>query len=184
MTTVRTSLAIIASVSAIGVVGCAGSLSSGSNARAPSAAQYAAIADDACAGVPVKERELGLLAYRDTMVSVAPLREDSFVGKIKVVKTEGAVIGLRATPGISAPWLERVNSCHVALVGSGRLAGNDTMSDPFVLPGTTVSAVEIYAGYALSVRGANRDSAMEISQRANALLSTPAHPPTASLGSH
>ena len=185
MTTSRTLLTVvlIGGSSAVAAIGCAGSFASGSNGPTPSTAQYAAIADDACAGVPAKEREMGLLAYRDAITSVAPLSEDRLVGKIKVRDTKGAVIGLRATPGISVPWLERVNGCHVALVGSGRLAGNDPASDPFLIPGTTVSAAEVYAGYAVSVRGSNKDSAQEISRRTSALLSPPAHPPTASLGS-
>jgi hypothetical protein len=183
MKTSRTWLAVIAFGGActIGTSGCAGSLASGSNGTMPTPAQYAAIADDACAGVPARERELGLLAYRDAITTVAPLNEVSFVGKAKVSNTKGAIIGLRAAPGISVPWLERVNNCHVALVGSGRLAGNDAASDPFVIPGTTLSAAEVYAGYALSVRGSNNDSAQEISRRSSALLSGPTHPPTASL---
>jgi hypothetical protein len=63
---------------------------------------------------------MGLLAYRDGIVNIAPLQEDTFAGKIKATRTEGAVIALRAMTGISVPWLERVNLCHAALVGSGR----------------------------------------------------------------
>ncbi|MGO9287951.1 MAG: LexA family protein, partial [Polyangia bacterium] len=72
---------------------CAGTIATGTT---PSAAQYAAIADDACVGVPAKEREMGLLAYRDGIVNVTPLQEDTFAGKIKATRTEGAVIALRA----------------------------------------------------------------------------------------
>jgi hypothetical protein len=181
MTAIKGLLAVVAigGGSAIGAGGCAGTLAS--QPKIPSAAQYAAIADDVCAGVPAKERDLGLLAYREAIVSVAPLNEDSFVGKIKVSNTEGTVIGLRALPGISIPWLERVNSCHVALVGSGRINGSETVADPFAIPGSMVSAAEIYAGYVVFVRGMNHDAAMEISRQANALLLPTNHPPTASL---
>jgi hypothetical protein len=185
MTTSRTLLTVvlIGGSSAVAAIGCAGSFTSGSNGNIPSAAQYAAIADDACAGVPAKERELGLLAYRDAITSVAPLDEDRFVGKIKVRDTKGAIIGLRATPGISVPWLERVNGCHIAMAGSGRLAGNDAAMDPFILTGTTVVATEVYAGYVLSVKGASVDSVQEILQRSYALVATPGGTKTASLDS-
>lgn len=149
----------------------------------PSAAQYAAVADDICAGVPARERELGLLAFRDNIVSVAPLNEFHFAGKAKYLRTEGAVIKLRATPGISVPWLERVNGCHIAMAGSGRLAGNDAAMDPFILTGTTVVATEVYAGYVLSVKGASVDSVQEILQRSYALVATPGGTKTASLDS-
>jgi hypothetical protein len=180
-TKVRTLLSVVAigGVSIIGV-GARAAETSGT----PTDAQYAAIADDTCAGVPAKERAMGLLAYRDAVVSVAPLRADYFVGKIKTSRTEGAVIGLRATPGITKPWLERVNSCHVALVGLGRMVGNDAASDPFAIAGTSVVAVETYAGYVLFVKGPNADAAQEITKRSVALLSMPASPTTASLESY
>jgi hypothetical protein len=139
-------------------------------------------ASDICAGVPAKARALGLLAYRENIVSVAPLNEFRYAGKAKYLRTEGVVIKLRATPEISVPWLERVNSCHVAMSGSERLAGNDSAMDPFILPGTTVVAAEVYAGFVLSVRGANHDAVQEILQRSYALISTPGGVKTASLG--
>ena len=146
-----------------------------------SASQYAAIADDICTGVPARERELGLLAFRDNIVSVTPLNEFHYAGKAKYLRTEGAVIKLRATPGISVPWLERVNGCHIAMAGSGRLAGNDAATDPFSLTGTTVAATEVYAGYVLSVRGSSAESVQEILRRWYALRPTPASPATAML---
>jgi hypothetical protein len=147
------------------------------------AAQYAALADDICTGVPSREREMGLLAFRDNIVSVTPLNEFHYAGKAKYLRTEGAVIKLRATPGLSVPWLERVNGCHVALAGSGRLAENDAAMDPFILTGTTVAATEVYAGYVLSVKGASVESVHEILQRSYALVSTPGGTKTASLES-
>ena len=155
---------------------------SGTNGK-PSAAHYAAVADDICTGVPARERELGLLAFRDNIVSVAPLNEFHYAGKAKYLRTEGAVIKLRATPGVSVPWLERVNGCHIAMAGSGRLAGNDVAMDPFTLTGTTVAATEVYAGYVLSVRGASVASVQEILQRSYALISAPGGTKTASLES-
>jgi hypothetical protein len=146
-----------------------------------SAAHYAGIADDLCVGVPAKERELGLLAYRENMVSVTPLNEYRFFGKAKYLQTEGVAIKLRATPGISVPWLERVNGCHVALVASGRLPGTVGPADPFVLPGTTVGASEVYAGFVLSVRGPSYDAVREILQRSYALITSPGGVKTAAL---
>jgi len=146
-----------------------------------SAVQYAAVADDICTGVPARERELGLLAFRDNIVSVAPLNEFHYAGKAKYLRTEGAVIKLRATPGISVPWLERVNGCHIAMIGSGRLAGNEAAMDPFMLKGTSVVATEVYAGYVLSVRGASVEAVQEILHRSYALVSTPGGTKTASL---
>jgi hypothetical protein len=146
-------------------------------------AQYDATSDDICAGVPAKERELGLLAFRDNIVSIAPLNEFKYAGKAKYSHTEGVVIKLHATPGISVPWLERVNGCHVAMAGAGHLSGYDAASDPFILSGTSVAASEVYAGYVLSVRAANYNAVQALMQRSYALNSTPRGPKTASLES-
>ena len=129
------------------------------------------VADDVCTGVPAKERNQGLLALREDIVSVAPLNEFRFAGKAKYSQTEGVVIKLRATPGTSAPWLERVNRCHVAMAGSGRLAGNNAAADPFILPGTTVRVSESYAGYVVTVTATNSADVQEIQQRFYAVIS-------------
>jgi len=138
-------------------------------------------AEDICAGVPANERAMGLLAYRDNIVGVAPLNEYRFAGKVKYGHTEGVVIKLRATPDISVPWLERVHSCHLAMAGSGQLAGYDSALDPFILAGTIVGAKQVYAGFELSVKGINDDAIQAILQRSYALISTPGGVKTASL---
>jgi len=183
-TKVRTLL----TVTVVGAACTIGSAAYGENGtveanRRPATAQYAATSDDICAGVPAKERELGLLAFRDSIVSIAPLNEFKYAGKAKYSHTEGVVIKLRATPGISVPWLERVNSCHVAMATAGHLSGYDAASDPFILSGTTVAASEVYAGYVLSVRAANYNAVQDLLQRFYALISTPGGPKTASLES-
>ena len=181
-TKVRTllSLVVVGAASALGSAVYAETGTAGTSGKT-SAAQYAAIADDICTGVSAKEREMGLLAFRDNIVSVTPLSELRFAGKAKYSHTEGAVIKLRATPEISVPWLERVNGCHVAMAGAGRLAGNDASADPFILSGTTVTASEVYAGYVLSVRAAKSDAVQVILERSFAMISTSEGPNTASL---
>jgi len=181
-TRVRTMLAVVVAggTCIVGAAARGEAITAGMSGRS-SAAQYAAIADDICVGVPAKEREMGLLAFRENIISVAPLNEIRFAGKAKYSQTEGVAIKLRATPGLSVPWLERVNGCHVALVGAGRLAGNTGSTDPFVISGTTVGASEVYAGFMLSVRGPNYDAAREILQRSYALTSPPTGVKTASL---
>jgi hypothetical protein len=172
----RALMVVVAVGASSGTAGCGTS-------GIPSAAQYAAMADNVCEGVPAKEREKGLLAYRDAIVGIAPLKQDTITGKFKARRTEGVAIGLRALPDVSVPWLERVNLCHVALVGSGRLVDNEIASDPFAIPGATVGATEVYAGYVLSVKGMNRTMAQEILRRSSVLRSERTGSATASNGS-
>jgi hypothetical protein len=179
-TKVRTLLSVVA-IGSVSVFG-GGALAAGTS-ETPSAAQYAVIAENVCAGVPAREREMGLLAYRDAIVSVAPLKEDYFMGKARTSRTIGAFIELRATPSITKPWLERVNSCHVALVGSGQVLAHEAAADPFVVAGTSLVAAEKFAGYVLFVKGVNADTVQEITKRSLALLSKPNRTTTASLES-
>jgi hypothetical protein len=53
---------------------------SGADGTTTSAAQYAAIANDLCMGMPAKEREIGLLAYREDIERVVPLLDDGPFG--------------------------------------------------------------------------------------------------------
>jgi len=174
--TVRTLIGIVgvATTCAIGGAAYGETMPAGANGK-----QSAASAPEICTGVPAKEREMGLLAFRANIVSVVPLNEFRSLGKAKYSRTEGVVIRLRATPEISVPWLERVNSCHVALAASGRVPGSDATMDPFILAGTTVTASEIFAGYELSVRGASAEAVQDILQRSYALTSTPGGQKTA-----
>jgi hypothetical protein len=173
-------VAIVGAACSITAAAYGDTAASGTNGK-PSLALSAGVADDICTGVPARERELGLLAFRDNIVSVTPLNEFHYAGKAKYLRTEGAVIKLRATPGISVPWLERVNECHIAMMGSGRLVGSEAAMDPFILKGTSVAATEVYAGYVLSVKGASVEVAREILHRSYGLPSTPVSPATALL---
>lgn len=185
MSTTRKSVPIIVRGCglAIAFMGCATNHASGMDGTIPSTAQYVAVADDACPGMPAKERALGLRAYRENIVRVTPLFDDGPFGKIDY-SDRGAVIRLRATLGMSIPWLERVNSCHVALAALGRVVDKESTEDPFLVPRATVWVVEGYGGYYdLSVRSENDALAAEILRRSKGLLPAPAQQATAALGS-
>jgi hypothetical protein len=86
---------------------------------------------------------------------------------ISVTGTQpGSVVYLRATPGMSQEYLERVLSCHAAY---GHAVGP---SDPFHPQGGNVARVQVAsagAGYAVRVVGENRRTDDEIWRRARDL---------------
>jgi hypothetical protein len=137
------------------------------------AAQTAQFADQACLGVPAKERELGLLAYRDALGGAEKLQETEQVGKVKIARDRGVDIAVRAQPGMTAPWLERVASCHIAAVASGQAPTTPAGVDPLLVTGATVRVQETGTGYVVSVRVPDDRSASEVSKRTQALLTTP-----------
>jgi hypothetical protein len=139
--------------------------------------QYAQISQDQCTGVPAKERELGVLAYRDAVANVQPLKEEYTVGKTKLTHDRGVKIAIRAQPSMTAPWLERVAICHVALVRAGQIAAN--AGDPQVVPGASIDVEAAYTGYIVSVRVPDADGAAEVMRRATVALTGGTAPATA-----
>jgi hypothetical protein len=139
--------------------------------------QYAQISEDQCTGVPNNERELGVLAYKDAIAGARPLKEEYLVGKTKMTRDRGIEIALRAQPAMTAPWLERVASCHVALVKSGQLSASP--GDPQVVAGAVVHVETADTGYVVSVRVPDAEAAAEVVRRTTVALTGPTGPATA-----
>jgi hypothetical protein len=163
-------LAMATATTATMMMGGCASLSAAGNDATLSKAELARQAEDFCAGVPAQTRAQGLLAYRDSFAGAMPVNEDLQVGKTKISRPRGETIALRAAPNITLPWLDRVNSCHVALVQAGSL--NPTGSDPFVVPGTSVAIVETYAGYALSIKASSDQALKEVVERTGTVMAS------------
>jgi hypothetical protein len=92
----------------------------------------------------------------------------------------GVEITFRPVPGLNAPWLQRLVSCHQArnaAIGYDQ-ASADMPSCPLALPGTqaTVSAVD--DGVALTVRSDDTDIAKRILRRADMIQQQPQIPET------
>lgn len=156
-----------------GVGGCA-TTTGGPSAMSP--VQAAQIADHECLGIPAKARDLGILAYRDAIGGVETLKETEQVGKVKFSRNRGVDIAVRAQPGMTAPWLERVASCHIAAAASGRGASSSSGMDPLLVPGATIRVQEASSGYIVSVRVPDDVSASEVSHRTQALLTGSSDP--------
>lgn len=139
--------------------------------------QYAQVSEQQCTGVPAKEQEQGILAYRDAIAGAQPLKESYQVGKMKLTRESGVQIGVRAQPNLTGPWLERVATCHMALARSGRLA--PSTSDPFAVAGGTVHVEEAYTGYLVQLHVADADAAKEVMSRTSIALTAPNGPVTA-----
>jgi len=130
--------------------------------------QYAQISMEQCAGVPTKEQELGVMAYRDAVANAQPLKETYQVGKTKFEHARGVQIAVRAQPNITGPWLARVATCHIALARSGRITPSE--NDPLMVAGATVQVDEAYTGYVVSVHVTDDASAAELMRRTTVAL--------------
>ena len=142
-------------------------------------AQYAQLSEEECTGVPAKEQEMGVLAYRDAVSTAQPLKEEYQVGKTKLTRDRGVQLTVRAEPSVSRPWLMRVATCHVALARSGRIAASQ--NDPLLVAGATVDVEEQTTGYLVKVHVPDQAAAAEVMRRATLALSGPSGPATAEL---
>jgi hypothetical protein len=162
------------------VVGAGGCATTGASTPMLAAAQGGEATDQVCEGIPTKERELGLLSYRDAFGGTAPLSERVQVSKgLNVDQETGVRIAIRAQPGLTAPWLARVASCHMALAAAGRIENSAGKGDPLLVPGAQVSVNEAYTGFVVSVRAPNVDASADMARRAEAMLAAPTGPATA-----
>ncbi len=139
--------------------------------------QYAQLSEQQCTGVPAKEQEQGILAYRDAIAGAQTLKDPYQVGKMKLTRDSGVQIGIRAQPNLTGPWLERVATCHMALARSGRLT--PSASNPFAVAGATVHVEEAYTGYIVQLHVGDADAAKEVMSRTSVALTTPNGPVTA-----
>jgi hypothetical protein len=139
--------------------------------------QYAQVSLEQCSGVPAKEQELGVMAFRSAVANAQPLKETYQVGKTKFERDRGVQIAVRAQPNITAPWLARVATCHIALARSGRINPNE--SDPLTVAGATVQVDEAYTGYVVSVHVTDDVAAAEVMRRTTVALTGPTGPATA-----
>jgi len=165
-------------VIAAGVAGCA--TSGAGSAPALASVRGSEGVDQVCSGIPAKEREIGLLSFRDAFGGTAPLTERVQIGKsVQVDRETGVLIAIRALPGLTAPWLARVASCHMALAAAGRLEDLATKNDPLLVPGAQVSVDAEYTGFIVSVRAPTVDATADMARRAEAMLAAPSGPATA-----
>jgi hypothetical protein len=71
----------------------------------------------ACVGLADADRDMSPFAHREDIASVQPVTTKSGGGKSGPSgRMTGAVVALRAVPGMTAQWLQRVIDCHVARI--------------------------------------------------------------------
>ncbi len=129
--------------------------------------------EGACAGLPDALLERTVAELRASVESVEPLRDGG--GKL-TPRLIGAVVQVRATPGMTAGWLERVLQCDAARQGAA--AACSPGGCPLAPPGAARDVTPTNAGFAIALRSRDMDTAREIERRAKA-FARPAQPSAA-----
>ncbi len=112
---------------------------------------------EACSGL---NAELGQEGFR--IDQVQELKRQKRIGKAVVIQPSGAQLFVRAEPGLSAPYLQRVVDCQVAQ-GSG--------SGPLSVPGVTATVSQQGQHFVVQILAPDLASAKDVQERARTLAS-------------
>lgn len=152
----------------LAALGCAAAASTAPR-EANAAPSGGPTADASCAGLATEVRQTSLFAQSGSIAAVTPLvgKWQSANRKVSFTRPAGAAVVLRAQPAMTAPWLERVATCHAAQYAS---AADAPTWDPLVPPGARVRVVPVETGYSVEITSDDPEVAKEILRRAKAAL--------------
>jgi hypothetical protein len=141
-------------------------------AGAPSARAAAPVDKLACQGVPDVEWNGSPLVNPRDIRAVQEIRAATPVSEAEtVIPRGGARILLRAQPGMTAEWLQRIASCHQAVVTVSNPA--TLTSSPLDVRGALISVQSTGDGFAVDITSADIRVSQEILRRAKALVPPP-----------
>jgi hypothetical protein len=133
--------------------------------RAASTALVAA-EETACVGIAEDDRAMSPFDHVEDIVSVKPLQQGG--GKTPA-ETVGVVVTLRAVPGLTAEWLQRIVDCHIARASALGHVVPEMPNCPLVPNGVTATVSSTGDGFAVEIRSTNRATAAEVLARAERL---------------
>jgi hypothetical protein len=121
-----------------------------------------------CSRIPQADRDMSPFYHREDIVAVGTVKAPRDIYYTPEEMTTGARITLRAVPGMTGEWLQRVVDCHLA---RNAVVGEDsTMSFcPLGVARATANVTSTGSGFAVDVTSDNPDSVREILKRASAL---------------
>ena len=138
--------------------------------RAASAALRAA-EESTCAGISPEDRDISPFSYVDDIVGVEPITASRSGGKDGPrAVTLGAVVSVRAVPGLTAEWLQRIVDCHVARDASLGNVVPEMPDCPLVPAGVTAKVSSTGAGFAVDIRTEDTSAAADVLARAQRLV--------------
>lgn len=149
------------------LAGCAGAQNreaAVADARAAEAHSCVGISDPVHRAHPIFQPEL--------VSQVTPLYREERHGRATFTRVRGAEIHVRATPSVTAQWLQRSLECHIARRELGRVSHNDVPNDPVYLPAgpASVHVREARDGFVVVLEGRDAAHAREVLSRARALV--------------
>lgn len=124
-----------------------------------------------CAGIAPADRDMSPFERREDIVAVNALRRNEFYARTKMPPEmlRGAVVTFRAVPGLTAEWLQRVVSCHVARNAALGHVVPEMPDCPLVPMAVDARVSTAGDGFTIAVSSNNPKTAREILSRAERL---------------
>lgn len=123
----------------------------------------------ACVGISEADRNMSPFEHRADVESVTPLEVTVGPPKVQYKRRAGAVVTLRATPGMSAPWLQRLVDCHLARNAALGHVVPEMPSCPLVPKDVAASVTATRSGFAVTITSDDDATVEEIIRRAESL---------------
>ena len=124
----------------------------------------------ACVGIGPDDRDSSPFEHVEDIVSVEPLKERIPGGRLPGERMTGAVVVLRAVPGLTGEWLQRLVDCHLARNASLGHVVPEMPDCPLVPKGAEARVTSTGSGFAVAIRSTEDATAKEILARAQRLV--------------
>ena len=123
----------------------------------------------ACAGISEADRDMSPFEHREDIASVERLVVTIGPAKVQYKRRAGAVVTFRATPGMSAPWLQRLVDCHLARNAALGHVVPEMPTCPLVPKDVSATVTATQSGFAVSITSDDDATVDEIIRRAESL---------------
>ena len=141
----------------------------------------------ACAGIPEEDRNKGPFFQSEAIASITPLIVEEYPrSNPPLQRMAGAIVTVRAGPGMTAEWLQRLVDCQLAHNAALAQSAPDLAGSPLIHRGTVATVRSTGSGFAIEIRSNEPKIATEILARAQRLyqqrqlaaqVATPHDPP-------
>jgi hypothetical protein len=111
--------------------------------------------------------------HREDIASVARIERDVRRSEAKAGELAGARAVFRASPGMTAEWLQRLVDCHLARASALGHQMPEMSYCPLVVQGAKALVTSMDGGFAIDVTADNNTAAEEIWRRVEALAPRP-----------
>ncbi len=133
----------------------------------------------ACVGISEADRDTSPFEHREDIASVAPLYEQRAMGRTATQQQVGVIVTVRAVPGLTAEWLQRLVDCHLARAAALGNSMPEMAHCPLVPRGVERAVVtSASGGFAVEIH-TNPEALPDVRRRAESLVGSAA-PPAAS----